>query len=325
MEEAAIARFKELFGTRSIQKVELVQTLWSGYGKLSRWYLSEGSIRTVIAKEISFPSNSDHPRAWNTNTSHLRKVRSYQVEVEWYNRWAERCTADCHVPECFYSLSNENQHLLILEDLDASGFSLRKSILNIGGVKLGLKWLANFHAVFMNELPGNLWKEGTYWHLSTRPDELAAMKDVRLKKMAAQLDKKLSNCQFQTLVHGDAKVANFCFSEDMKQLAAVDFQYVGGGCGMKDVIYFLSSCIDEEECEKHEAEFLDYYFDQLKLALAENNKMIDFDALEEEWRAMYIIAWADFIRFLLGWMPSHHKINNYSLKMIDRAIGLLKD
>ena len=49
------------------------------------------------------------------------------------------------------------------------------------------------------------------------------------------------------LAHGDAKVANFCFTNDQHAVAAVDFQYVGGGIGTQDVIYFLGSFCSEAE------------------------------------------------------------------------------
>ena len=52
-----------------------------------------------------------------------------------------------------------------------------------------------------------------------------------------------------------------------RQVAAVDFQYVGGGCGIKDVAYFIGSCLYEEDCERYEEGLLDWYFSQLKEAL----------------------------------------------------------
>ena len=144
-----------------------------------------------------------------------------------------------------------------------------------------------------------------------------------IKDLATELDNRLNQCQFQTLVHGDAKLANFCFSENGSKVAAVDFQYVGGGCGMKDVAYFLGSCLNENQCEKDESQLLNYYFDVLKTVIEHNNKDIDFMALEQEWRSLYSIAWTDFYRFLLGWMPSHKKINRYTEKMAKQAIELL--
>lgn len=113
-------------------------------------------------------------------------------------------------------------------------------------VELCLKWLANFHATFINEELAGLWQTDTYWHLATRPDELAVTDNPALKQAAVAIDAKLNSCRYKTFVHSDAKVANFCFSTDSKMVAAVDFQYVGGGCGMKDVICLLGSCLDED-------------------------------------------------------------------------------
>jgi len=154
-------------------------------------------------------------------------------------------------------------------------------------MQLCLKWLAHFHATFMGEKPENIWTQGTYWHLETRLDELNAIKDTILKNAAKAIDRKLNACKYKTFVHGDAKLQNFCFSDDGKGVAAVDFQYVGGGCGMKDVAYFVDSCLYDDECESWEKDVLDFYFKELKMALESMEKDIDFDALEKEWRQLY--------------------------------------
>ncbi|WP_317163949.1 oxidoreductase family protein [Acidiluteibacter ferrifornacis] len=304
-----------------VVKTETIQTLWSGYGKILRLQFDESSPKSIIAKLINLHEANSHPRGWNTDRSHLRKVKSYEVEMEWYKNWAYRCDASCRIPKCYASQSTDDQHLIILEDLDASGYPFRKSNLNVEEAKVVLKWLANFHALFLNDSPTGLWEEGTYWHLATRPDEFDAMADSPLKQKAFQIDEILRNCTYKTIVHGDAKVANFCFSKDMKQVAAVDFQYVGGGCGMKDVVYFLGSCLSEKECERLEEQLLDYYFQVLKSKLMQSDKVIDIGGLEKEWRILFPIAWADFTRFLLGWMPTHQKLNGYSERMVEKAFS----
>jgi aminoglycoside phosphotransferase (APT) family kinase protein len=204
---------------------------------------------------------------------------------------------------------------MVLEDLDEAGFLVRRQSVGEQELLACLRWLANFHATFMGCKPDGLWVQGTYWHLDTRPDELEALTDLPLKQAAKAIDRLLRESCYQTFVHGDAKLANFCFSESGEQVAAVDFQYVGGGCGMKDIAYFIGSCLAERECERQEAWLLDSYFTALKQALARRQPSVDAKAVEEEWRTLFPLAWTDFHRFLKGWSPGHWKLNAYSERL----------
>ena len=150
------------------------------------------------------------------------------------------------------------------------------------------------------------------------------MKDGALKHAAKAIDKRLNNCEFQTLVHGDAKLANFCFADHesvVPRVAAVDFQYVGRGCGMKDVVYFLTSCLSDDQCEREYERLLEFYFNCLRETLG--SKFEGLVDLESEWRSMFAMAWADFNRFLNGWSPGHWKLTPFSQRMTDEAVGML--
>jgi thiamine kinase-like enzyme len=151
------------------------------------------------------------------------------------------------------------------------------------------------------------------------------MEEGSLKHAAGEIDRLLNSCQHKTPVHGDAKVANFCFSSDNKHVAAVDFQYVGGGCGMKDVAYFMGSCLEEQRCELWQDELLDDYFAELKKALIKADKKVNWEQLENEWRMMFPLAWADFYRFMMGWMPTHHKINTFMQRLAENVLAGLEN
>ena len=306
---------------RSVRRVEVIQSLWSGYGEVVRYELEGASNASVVVKHISPPEQSNHPRGWDTDFSHARKMESYRVESNWYQHWSSRCDDNCRVARCLGIKTTASQSIILLEDLDRAGYALRLDDLNGDRIRGCLKWLAYFHGCFMNDKAETLWEIGTYWNLATRPDEWSAMEEGSLKQAASQLDDQLNNARFKTIVHGDAKSANFCFSESDDLVAAVDFQYVGGGCGIKDVAYFLGSCLDEDACERGEKQYLDYYFKQLKQALVQNHKRIDFPEIEKEWRELFPVAWTDFYRFLQGWMPAHPKINRYTKKLSDQVLG----
>ncbi|MEM9132286.1 MAG: phosphotransferase [Actinomycetota bacterium] len=313
-------------GARAIVGAEIVQTLWSGYGQIVRCHLDVGPApipASVIVKHVRWPDQRHHPRGWATDRSHQRKLRSYRVETAWYDRYAHHCPESCRVPRRLALETRPDEVIIVLEDLDASGFAGRRQ--RVGDVELDacLSWLAGFHAAFMHRRPDGLWPTGTYWHLATRPDELAALDDGPLKAAAGLIDRRLADSPFQTFVHGDAKVANFCFDHDGGRAAAVDFQYVGGGCGMKDVAYFIGSCLDEDDSERLAPSLLDRYFELLGAALGRAGTSVDVAALEEDWRALYPVAWTDFHRFLLGWSPGHWKLHRYSERLADQVLRSL--
>lgn len=308
-----------------ITRIEEIQELWSGYGQILRVELKGGNVSSVIVKNINLTKKGGHPRGWNTSASFNRKAISYTVEQEWYKKYAIQCDEHCRVPQFLASELVDGNQIIVLEDLNESGFPIRKTHLTKDEVKLCLSWLAYFHAKFMGKEPINLWEVGTYWHLGTRKDEFTAMEDLELKTHAVHIDSLLNNCQFKTIVHGDAKVANFCFTENGEKVSAVDFQYVGEGCGMKDVIYLMGSSLMDSECRDWESELLEYYFQHLEKALVSEKNNLIFNDLKAEWRRMYSIAWADFTRFLLGWMPAHKKLNAYSYEMVNQALKIIKD
>jgi len=302
-------------GASSLLEKEMIQELWSGYGKIMRIGLENAPIKSVVVKHVQLPIDKNHPRGWNTDIGHQRKVKSYQVEATWYEQYSKYSAA--RLPQCLAIETHKEEVLIVLEDLDEAGYPLRKRAVTWEEIVECLAWLAQFHASYLGKIPDGLWDIGTYWHLDTRPQELAALDDQRLKEAAPAIDKKLNTCEFKTFVHGDAKLANFCFSKE-GLVSGVDYQYVGRGCGMKDVAYFIGSCLSERECERLETQILDTYFERLQSELKEKN-----EALETEWRSLYRVAWADFHRFLKGWSPSHWKINSYSERVTAEVINSL--
>ncbi len=315
------ALVRDVWPQSSLGSVELVQGLWNGYGAIVRVTLSGDAPPTAIIKLVAPGDASNHPRGWNTDTSRIRKLRSYQVEKHFYDHLANRCSPASPVAQRYSTQSDSDEVSLVLEDLDAS-YPVRHAVLGVAALTPCITWLAAFHATFIGLKDSGVWARGTYWHLKTRQDEWLAMPDGALKAAAAALDSSLFGCKHLTLLHGDAKVANFCFREAgasstpaAPSVAAVDFQYTGLGCGMQDLTYLLGSGLDEQVLESRESDCLDIYFQALHTHLGARA-----DAIEAEWRPLYPVAGADFHRFLLGWSPGHKKLTGYSDRLVTRAL-----
>jgi len=310
-----------------VQSMQHVQSLWNDFGAILRIQTEQSASSqapsSLIAKVVVPPSTPHHPRGWHSDTSTQRKISSYQVEKNFYQRYASTCPAVCRVPLCFAVHNDGAMVALLLEDLDPH-FPGRRTPINAHTVCACVDWLAGFHAHFMGVCDSALAATGTYWYLATRKDEYEAMPDGALKQAAHELDAMLTDCEYKTVLHGDAKVANFCFNVAGDRVAAVDFQYTGVGCGMRDLAYLLGSCLDEDDLTQHEDELLDRYFTELRRCLdlrnQRTNHTIDKAAVELEWRPLYTVAGADFHRFLLGWSPTHQKLTAYSDSLVTRAL-----
>ena len=94
---------------------------------------------------------------------------------------------------------------------------------------------------------------------------------------------------------------------------------------MKDVAYFLGSCLSSSDSETYEKELLDFYFSEFEHSLKSSKLNFEFKELEQEWRQIYPIACADFTRFLLGWMPTHQKLTQYNLNLMNTVLAGLKN
>lgn len=286
-------------GASSLRLEARLQALWRGYGDLLRVRATGAPFETAIIKWVRPPAVANSADA----LSHARKCRSYDVEIAFYQRFAPRCRGACRVPKLLYATRSDVERILVLEDLDAAGFVLRRRAPAPPEIDRCLQFLAAMHAEFMGEPPNDLWECGTYWHLATRSDELAALSpgDQLLRDAAPIIEARLSSAAHQTIVHGDAKTANFCFSKGAGAVAAVDFQYAGGGSGIKDVAYFLSSCTRSGE-QLFESGHLDIYFAALNIELrARGVATSTIDDIESEGRALFPLACVDFFRFLAGW------------------------
>lgn len=284
-----------LAGGRAARRGARLQSLWGGYGEILRIDIVGGDVESVIVKHVKPPARG------KDDVSDARKRRSYAIEGTFYERFAARCSEACRVPRLF----GRTETVFVLEDLDGAGYPERRRSADGETLDRCLAWLAAFHATFFGASPNGLWSTGTYWHLATRREELANV-DATVRALAPRIDAKLAACVHRTFVHGDAKLANFCFARDGR-VAAVDFQYAGGGCGMKDVAYLVSG-------EPGEARAIDAYFGHLRRELEARG--IASGPVESEWRALYPVACADFHRFLAGWAPDHFARDRHAQRVL---------
>lgn len=291
-------------------------SLWAGYGRVtSVTGEAGGQCVPIVIKRVSPPAASA-----GDDGGHERKLQSYVAEASFYLTIGPRLAGEasrCRValPLAVVEAGGDGDNgapyslALALTDLRPDYPILARGGIKPPQIRAVLSWLAGFHAAHWglagrSDVPPLLkQRQGTFWHLATRPAEFDDIPSdwADLKAAAHAIDAALTAAAagpHGTLVHGDAKAANFCWTEDASLAAAFDFQYVGSGVGAQDVAYLLSSAGTSNDADEDAA--LEFYFNALLAALhAEGADPAGYDA--HVLRSHYDLAAADFVRFMAGW------------------------
>ena len=292
--------------------------LWSGCGQILQGCY-QGS--PVIIKYSKVPDQIRHSRIRQSDTAKLRKKMSYINEVNFYNTFKHIDAISHLISPCLLGIAKKEENVLILSDFKFRGFSntnhvTEKKILAV------IQWLAKFHAYFLYSNDDFTKQTGGYWHLSTRPDEFIKMDNSRFKESASKFEQLILSNHYLTMIHGDAKLANFAFN-DRERVLGYDFQYVGNGIGLQDLMLFMTSIFSNESCYQYENKILDAYFEAFHLHLSTYFTEIEKHQIEQAWRSLWNVIWADFYRFLLGWKPNHAKITAFMKERAHRAVNAL--
>eukprot|EP00241_Pyramimonas_parkeae_P005453 CAMPEP_0114239462 /NCGR_PEP_ID=MMETSP0058-20121206/8480_1 /TAXON_ID=36894 /ORGANISM="Pyramimonas parkeae, CCMP726" /LENGTH=348 /DNA_ID=CAMNT_0001351659 /DNA_START=278 /DNA_END=1324 /DNA_ORIENTATION=- len=295
------ARVGQLLG-QEVTKVQerRLQSLWAGYGSVASLTatLKSGGTQALIVKRVDPPREAD-----SGSLGDARKLRSYQVEGSFYKHLAPGVIqAGVCVAETLDLQKEDNRMMLLMTDLTRD-FPCQVGSMNVEQAKAAAEWLAGFHAHFWERPRAEgVWEQGGYWYLDTRPDEFEAIGSEwnRLKAAAKAINWRVKggdSNRFRTLIHGDFKAANILHSSDGKRCAAYDFQYVGEGYGVRDMVMLLHSSLQRKTVPSEE-EILKHYHQCLCRILGhEKAKGYDFDTMMMH----YDICVADYVRFMAGW------------------------
>ncbi|CAH9066779.1 hypothetical protein PSECIP111951_03643 [Pseudoalteromonas holothuriae] len=290
--------------------------LWSGCGEVRKMCLDE---QNVVVKFSYVPKQLVHRHIQQSDFALSRKRTSYKIELTFYQWFHTNPKAGCQIPELIFSSQKNNATCLVLADFSYQGF-VQHTDVSMQQHHAILSWLARFHSQFINQSEQIGWQQGGYWHLATRPDEWQRMHHHGLKTQAQYIDDLVTHCPYRCVIHGDAKVANFALDNHLNVIG-YDFQYVGGGVGVQDVMLYFTSVFDETSLFNHADRLLEYYLKQLNAHLRINHSTDYVINVINSWRALWPVVWADFHRFLLGWKPDHVKINQYMLEHTNATLA----
>ncbi|BBN83393.1 phosphotransferase [Pseudoalteromonas sp. A25] len=292
--------------------------LWSGCGEVRKMRLDG---QHAVVKYSQVPKQLAHRHIEQSDFALSRKLNSYAIELKFYQDHSKCFIERCRVPKLLFATEQNKSTCLVLEDFTAYGYASPSDVSQkVHYAVLG--WLARFHSFTLNN-SGIGWHQGGYWHLATRPDEWQRMQHHALKTHAQDINDLIEQCPYRCVIHGDAKLANFALNSEF-DVIGYDFQYVGAGVGVQDVMLYLTSVCDSSSLHESGEHLLAYYFLQLSQELRKTLSEEQTLDVVNYWQALWPVVWADFHRFLTGWKPDHFKINQYMLAQTSLTLSQVR-
>ncbi len=242
-------------------KVEPVGETAGFLGDIGRirltWDPSDAGPDSVIAK---FPTL----RASNLETG--KGLLAYEREMRFYQHFSTDCPLK---PPKFYGgsdVTGEGDYLLLMEDLQPFRFVSQLDVLAAEDARACIDGLASMHAHYWEQpeldrveslYQFSDWAEiytpiiASGWPLFQKdfgpliPHEMFPMYEPG-NAAAGAIFQYFSRCRPKTLLHGDARIENFCFNRDTGAARAYDWQLAAAGPGIYDVMYFFANSVGPE-------------------------------------------------------------------------------
>ncbi|TGD73292.1 DUF1679 domain-containing protein [Mangrovimicrobium sediminis] len=225
----------------------------------------------------------------------------YAAEVGFYSQLAD--TVDVRMPRCWYAqISPDHLHcLLLLEDLAPRRPGVQAEGCSVARSREAIRNLAGLHAPHWNDAALhqcgfliNTFEPGRVDFLIgiTRPAaaqfveryrEQLGEEDCATVLAAAQcIDRWLRAADRPfSVIHGDYRLDNLLFGDSDGDVYALDWQTAALGPPLRDLAYFLGTCLSVEDRRAAERELVTLYHDEL---LARGIRDYDFAQCFDDYR-----------------------------------------
>jgi hypothetical protein len=200
-----------------LQHLEVIQSLWAGYGQICRVTIDQQE-QSYVLKLITPPPTKAN------DEGHTRKILSYQVEQYFYSHLAPQLPPSIPVAKC---LGSVNQHhadgtsttAMLLNDLKQQYpvAGEKRNVLSLTQVHAALDWLSGFHGFWWSRVKDltnsslvlppleevqqdgqdasekTVWLNGGYTYLATRRREYANLAMDEESAWSAVLTTQMKN------------------------------------------------------------------------------------------------------------------------------------
>ena len=222
----------------------------------------------------------------------MTKIKGYEKEIKIYKIISN--IIELNLPKVYYAQINKegSKYLMIMEDLEERGFVKpdREKPFDVKIFKLiveyfsklqsnfwgeesqkNIEWIKNNNfGEYMKEFTiNNFDKKKNYFLENNRKllnkDTIDMIKNIKIEELFELINpNNIRNKNNTTLLHGDPQCNNLFINKNNDLMTMIDWQYINIGLGLKDIILFIGTMLDENNIKKEDLmELKDLYFNSL--------------------------------------------------------------